>query len=551
MKAEIAAVMTSSADLPLIADVQYMEPYASSAFNRKLKGILLPGFYAGFKPIPGNGLAIVVTSPSPGGTASVDVNGHQITVQQRGDITVTLPSGVVSIIALEANYTFGVKTTQVDSSSSVPGSQIIVTTKAELAQNQIELCRVNIPAGANQVDESMIDLSYRVNRLLGIQISSEINSERDDVAASSHAVKKLHDMINSLEISQGSTSQPGIIQLSNEVDSDDDTKAATPRAIKTVNDELINLKESLGNVAGKDIVESVHDTTGDRIPVVGWMGLGGRYRGTTVKEEDFGSLWTDNGEQKSGITIPYDPMHFNYLGVDRDGKGYVGKKDRFDEEISWAKLYSENNKPTPEEIGAVSAKGGDVGPLSISGTWNMLKLRQASEHSSYFMAGFRYNGEEHWRLGQTGTATQDIELKNLLTGVGLRMSHGYTSLVGRLIPTDYSNFDSRYLTRVATRALDVVLDNENQWRRDSETGLIIQKFEGSAVIEGVKHKVLFPKSFPSVCLFVAVEISSEHEDADGSSFEVISKTKANCLLQLKDSGGVGTAIKPIVWAVGV
>ena len=38
----------SPESLALVADVQYHEPYLSAALNRKFRGIVDPGFYAGF-----------------------------------------------------------------------------------------------------------------------------------------------------------------------------------------------------------------------------------------------------------------------------------------------------------------------------------------------------------------------------------------------------------------------------------------------------------------------------------------------------------------------
>lgn len=40
----------SPESLALVADVQYHEPYLSAALNRKFRGIVDPGFYAGFLP---------------------------------------------------------------------------------------------------------------------------------------------------------------------------------------------------------------------------------------------------------------------------------------------------------------------------------------------------------------------------------------------------------------------------------------------------------------------------------------------------------------------
>ena len=52
----------SPESLALVADVQYHEPYLSAALNRKFRGIVDPGFYAGFFPKPGGGMNLLITS---------------------------------------------------------------------------------------------------------------------------------------------------------------------------------------------------------------------------------------------------------------------------------------------------------------------------------------------------------------------------------------------------------------------------------------------------------------------------------------------------------
>ncbi|ENS4802049.1 phage tail protein, partial [Escherichia coli] len=145
--------LSSGVSQPLLADVQYFELYSSSALNRKLKNIVLPGFYCGFEPVPGTGLSVRITSENSEGkgAASVDVNNVQISVQQIEDVTVSVKAGATNIIVLEANFEHGVKTTQVDSTSSVSAARIYARTDNTIGQNQIELCRVIVPSGATAV----------------------------------------------------------------------------------------------------------------------------------------------------------------------------------------------------------------------------------------------------------------------------------------------------------------------------------------------------------------------------------------------------------------
>ncbi|EMK2685585.1 tail fiber protein [Escherichia coli] len=190
--------LSSGVSQPLLADVQYFELYSSSALNRKLKNIVLPGFYCGFEPVPGTGLSIRITSENSEGkgAASVDVNNVQISVQQIEDVTVSVKAGATNIIVLEANFEHGVKTTQVDSASSVSAARIYARTDNTIGQNQIELCRVIVPSGATAVTKEMIVLKYRVNRAVGVEFSNEISSTEERKAATPLAVKTLHDLVD-------------------------------------------------------------------------------------------------------------------------------------------------------------------------------------------------------------------------------------------------------------------------------------------------------------------------------------------------------------------
>lgn len=185
------SILAADTNSALKADLQYMEPYTSTALNRKLKNIIKPGVYAGFNPVPGIGLNVIITSNEDNGegAASIDVNGVQISVFQSGDITVSVSAGATSIIALEANYKFGEKTTQVDSEASIEATQIFALVGATLSSNQIELCRVKVPANATQVTADMITYTNRVERDVGVVFSNDIDSDDEDKAATPLAVK--------------------------------------------------------------------------------------------------------------------------------------------------------------------------------------------------------------------------------------------------------------------------------------------------------------------------------------------------------------------------
>ena len=194
MTVVIAKSYPDAATLKLVADIQFREPYASGAMNRKLRGILFPGIYSGFYPVPGAGLNLKITSLSATdqtGTASLDFGMYQISVRHQSDLTVALTAGTNKIVALQAMYGIGVETYQVNSDSTIQAAEIVLLDiNATLATNQLEICKVRIPAGATQLTAAMIDLSGRKVRRVGIEFSSEIDKTDEDVAATSLAVKR-------------------------------------------------------------------------------------------------------------------------------------------------------------------------------------------------------------------------------------------------------------------------------------------------------------------------------------------------------------------------
>ncbi|HCT6190721.1 TPA: tail fiber protein [Escherichia coli] len=239
----------SPESLALVADVQYHEPYLSAALNRKFRGIVDPGFYAGFLPKPGGGMNLLITSvdgDKTAGAASVDISEfYQVTIQQRKDISLALSAGKKYAIVLKGRYLLGEDTYQVNTASHIHAAEFVsrtYTDSYQLGDGELLVCTVNIPAGVSAITQEMIDTSKRINRTIGIDISDSVTSTRSDVAASSLAVKKAYDLAKSKYTAQdASTTQKGLVQLSSATNSDSETMAATPKAVKSVK-ELADTK---------------------------------------------------------------------------------------------------------------------------------------------------------------------------------------------------------------------------------------------------------------------------------------------------------------------
>ncbi|EFH5654794.1 phage tail protein, partial [Escherichia coli] len=234
----------SPESLALVADVQYHEPYLSAALNRKFRGIVDPGFYAGFLPKPGGGMNLLITSvdgDKTAGAASVDIGEfYQVTIQQRKDISLALSAGKKYAIVLKGRYLLGEDTYQVNTASHIHAAEFVARTYTDsyqLGDGELLVCTVNIPAGVSAITQEMIDTSERINRTIGIDISDSVTSTRSDVAASSLAVKKAYDLAKSKYTAQdASTTQKGLVQLSSATNSDSETMAATPKAVKSIKD---------------------------------------------------------------------------------------------------------------------------------------------------------------------------------------------------------------------------------------------------------------------------------------------------------------------------
>lgn len=268
---------------PLSADMQYLETYTSSALNRKLKGVVRPGFYLGFAPVAGKDLSVVVTSKDAEGgqgAASIDVNAHQITVQHLADLTLPVEAGKTTRIVLEANYKLGVKTDQVDITATVQAARVFAQDlSVALAPNQLELCRVLVPTGTTQVTQAMIVTNYRINRQVGITLDSIYTSDDELIAANLKGLKILKGMIdNNMAIDNNGSDIQDKAMFRKNIELDQLTNDKQLVASKNLAD-LPDVPEArdnlgLGTAALSDRQTNPMDMTPGALMTVGAFGLG-------------------------------------------------------------------------------------------------------------------------------------------------------------------------------------------------------------------------------------------------------------------------------------
>ena len=171
---------------------------------------------------------------------------------------------------------------------------------------------------------------------------------------------------------------------------------------------------ALGSAAIHDVTTSPTDTTAGRVLTVGAGGLLGGPRDTTIANELFASFWRDTSIVKSGITIPYDGSPtINYFAVDgANHHAYIGRKAGANP-ISWVKIFSEFNKPTAADTGAV-AKAGDTmtGRLIMNVDGEAIRLKPKTAGAGSYIISQDSVGANHWYVGAGSANNNDVQLVN-------------------------------------------------------------------------------------------------------------------------------------------
>lgn len=165
--------------LPLITDLQYLEPFGSESLNRKFYGIIPPGVYRGFRSSLPGGMTLRIGRNNEAGTAIVELNSeHCLTVQQRKPIDLAIPAGFLGFVVLEAFYQFGIATSQVDQGSSIEAARLQLVSKSELQPSHVVLYSLSVPANASALTSDMVSASGRND--VSISTDSNIYNLLDD-----------------------------------------------------------------------------------------------------------------------------------------------------------------------------------------------------------------------------------------------------------------------------------------------------------------------------------------------------------------------------------
>ncbi|MCZ4061240.1 hypothetical protein O3W44_22175 [Pantoea sp. LMR881] len=381
------AVVAANAQTGLVADVQYLEQFGSSALNRKAFGIFGAGVYRGYTVVPGTGLNVTVnpdgTKP---GVASVNVDNFQITVQLLNAQTVALAAGKTNFVILEAVYGQGVLTKQVDSTATQEAALFrVVYAESDIPVNAIEIARITLAAGAKSVAASQIDITKRYQYLVAYEPTDDIHDTRETRLLTVKAGKSFLPLAggtvtgaltldSTLDVKGGATFQ-------GDVKADGNGYFNRVRGVYGID---VGYDSGASNTRQLNFYSASDNTLTGYINVVG------------------GSL-----------TASYMTVRAGFLQLN----GALSTNGTF----SAAGAVSIGDSLTVTGATALAstlAVGGNVtangyGAFTSSGM--SLLIKPATKDSTYYLRGQKYDATNHWYLGQGSASTDVVTLQNHLT----------------------------------------------------------------------------------------------------------------------------------------
>ncbi|EBK4695293.1 phage tail protein, partial [Salmonella enterica] len=285
-----------------------------------------------------------------------------------------------------------------------------------------------------------------------VQLSNATDSVSETLAATPKAVKVAYDIANAKYTAQDATTmRKGLVQLSNATDSTSETLAATPKAVKAAMDNANGRVPSGRKVNGHPLSGDITLSAADVNAFA--LGMTGDY--TLENDKSVGWNW------KSGVyNVPTGGassliLHFNMnigscpavqfcVNYKNGGISYRSARDGFGFELDWTEFYTTTRKPSAGDVGALPVSGGVInGNLGI-GTPNILG------GSSIVLGdndtGLKQNGDGLLDIYANGVQVFRFQNDTLESKKSI-------NITGRLTPTDYGNFDSRYVQDIRLGSL--------------------------------------------------------------------------------------------------
>ncbi|WP_240088871.1 tail fiber protein [Escherichia coli] len=346
-----------------------------------------------------------------------------------------------------------------------------------------------------------------------VQLSSATNSDSETLAATPKAVKVAYDLANGKYTAQdATTARKGLVQLSSATNSDSETLAATPKAVKYAYDNAEKRLQKDQN--GADIpdkrlflrnIGATNSTTMSFSGGTGWFRLatvtmpqassvvyisliggagynvnspmqagiselvlragngnpkgltGALWRRTSVGFTNFAwvntsgdtyDVYVEIGNYATGVNIQWDYTSNASVTI-HTSPSYTANKPTGLTDGTVYVIYSSYIKPTAADVGALSLSGGQLnGALGI-GTSSALGGNSIVLGDND--TGFKQNGD-----GNLDVYANSVHVMRFVSGSV--QSNKTINITGRVNPSDYGNFDSRYVrdVRLGTRVVQTM-----------------------------------------------------------------------------------------------
>ncbi|ELO9641239.1 tail fiber protein [Escherichia coli] len=346
-----------------------------------------------------------------------------------------------------------------------------------------------------------------------VQLSSATNSDSETLAATPKAVKVAYDLANGKYTAQdATTARKGLVQLSSATNSDSETLAATPKAVKSAYDNAEKRLQKDQN--GADIpdkrlflrnIGATNSTTMSFSGGTGWFRLatvtmpqassvvyisliggagynvnspmqagiselvlragngnpkgltGALWRRTSVGFTNFAwvntsgdtyDVYVEIGNYATGVNIQWDYTSNASVTI-HTSPTYTANKPTGLTDGTVYVIYSSYIKPTAADVWALSLSGGQLnGALGI-GTSSALGGNSIVLGDND--TGFKQNGD-----GNLDVYANRVHVMRFVSGSV--QSNKTINITGRVNPSDYGNFDSRYVrdVRLGTRVVQTM-----------------------------------------------------------------------------------------------
>lgn len=361
------------------------------------------------------------------------------------------------------------------------------------------------------------------------QLSSATNSTSETLAATPKAVKAAYDLANGKYTAQdATTARKGLVQLSSAANSDSETLAATPKAVKAAYDNAEKRLQKDQN--GADIpdkrlflrnIGATNSTTMSFSGGAGWFRLatvtmpqassvvyisliggagynvnspmqagiselvlragngnpkgltGALWRRTSVGFTNFAwvntsgdtyDVYVEIGNYATGVNIQWDYTKDATVQI-HTSPTYTANKPTGLTDGTVYVIYSSHIKPTAADVGALSLSGGQLnGALGI-GTSSALGGNSIVLGDND--TGFKQNGD-----GNLDVYANNVHVMRFVSGS--IQSNKTINITGRVNPTDYGNFDSRYVrdVRLGGAATYKPANNGMTWTHQAPSGCV-------------------------------------------------------------------------------